>query len=166
MTLANGSFVMVQVAKPGWTLAALHLACAVARTNCLGLVLVKMVPVAHAGWLGTELGYQNFTEADQRLLREYAATAEAYGVVPSAELFQYVILGDAIVDAADYFDARITFATLPPYKLPLWRRFWLWRLRRQMARRGRLLYTLDRPHLFDSTLPYILVPSSGPNQWS
>src|SRR5438045_2366359 len=96
MTSASGSCVMVQVAEPTWTVAALHLACAVARTQGEALVLVKMVPVSHVGWLGTELGYQNFTEADHRLLREYAATAEAYGVIPSAELFQYVILSGAI----------------------------------------------------------------------
>ncbi len=163
MTSANGSCVMVQVAEPKWTLAALHLACAVARTNGYALVLVKMVPVSHVGWLGTELGYQNLTEADHRLLRDYAATAEAYGVVPSAELFQYAILSDAIVDAAAYFDARIIFATLPRYRLPLWRRFLLWRLHRQMEWQGRLLYTLDDPRLADAGLPYIVVPSSTSN---
>jgi hypothetical protein len=150
---------MVQVGTPKWTLAALHLACAVAHTNGYPLVLVKMVPVSHVGWLGTELGYQNFTESDRRLLRVYAETAEAYGVVPSAELYQYTILSDAIVDSAAYFDARIIFATLPRYKLPFWRGFLLWRVHWQLRRQGRLLFTLDEPHATDAWLPHIVVPT-------
>src|SRR5207248_3083715 len=137
--------IMVQIGEPKWTLAALHLASAVARTNGDALILVKMIPVSHVGWLGTEFGYRNFTEADRRLLKDYAATAEDYGVASSVELYQYAILSDAIADAAEYVNARIIFATLPHYKLPFWRRFLIWRLHARLKRQGRLLYVLDEP---------------------
>jgi hypothetical protein len=159
MQVSGVSTIMVQIGEPKWTLAALHLACAVARTNGHELILVKMIPVSHVGWLGTEFGYRNFTETDRRLLKEYGATAEDYGIASSVELYQYVILSDAIVDAAEYVNARFIFATLPQYKLPFWRRFLLWRLHSKLKRQGRLLYVLDEPLLEETWVPHIVVPA-------
>jgi hypothetical protein len=160
MDMPGVSQIMIEIDQPKWTLEALHLACAVARVSSWEVVLVKMVPVAHISWLGTELGYQNFSIADEEFLRVCLATAEDYGITASVRLFQYVTLSDGIADAAEYFDTQFVFATLPYYRLPGWRRFLMWRLRRQLAERGRSLYTLDRPPSSADWAPQILVPPS------
>lgn len=152
------STIMVQMADPQWTLQAVHLACAVARTNGYHILLVKMVPVSHVGWLSTEFGYQHFTIEDRRLLQECAITAEDYGISSTMKLFQYVTLSDAIVDAASQFDPRIVFATLPHYKLPYWRKFLIWRMRHGMERQQRLLYTLEESLTPVQQTPSIIVP--------
>jgi hypothetical protein len=154
------SSILVQIGEPAWTSAALHLACAVARTHCYELILIKMVPVSHAGWLGTEFGNLNFTETDRRLIQDCSATAEDYGVPFSTELYQYMTLSEAIVDAAQDFNARIVIASLPQYKLPFWRKFLMWRMRCQLTKQRRLLYTLDRLYLNESLIPQILVPAA------
>jgi hypothetical protein len=160
MVLSGISSIMVQVGEPVWTSAALHLACAIARTRCYELILVKLIPVSHVGWLGTDFGNQNLTEADRKLMQDCCATAEDYGVLFSTGLYQYVTLSEALVDAAQDFDAQIVIASLPPYKLPFWRRFLTWRMRRQLTKQRRLLYTLDRSHSNELPLPQILVPAT------
>jgi hypothetical protein len=151
--------IMVQVADRNWTLSALHLACALARSMDAEIALVKMVPVQHISWLGTEFGYQNLTVGDHDELIAYQATAEDYGVPLHTEMFQYMTLPDAIADAAEYFGAQVVFATLPKSALPYWRRFQLWNLRRRLARQHRQFYTLDRPRDTSATdwTPSILV---------
>jgi hypothetical protein len=145
--------VLVQLGEPEWTSEALHVACTVARANACELTIVKLVPVGQPGWLGLELGNANFTSADHKLLRECAITAEDYGIQCSVSLYQYLILSDAIVDAADYFDAHLTFATLPHFKLPFWRRFLTWRSRQQFQARGRMLNTLEEPITLEDWIP-------------
>src|SRR5689334_9925541 len=98
--------IMVQAVDRNWTMAALHLACALARSTDAEIALVKMVPVQHISWLGTEFGYQNLTVHDHDELSAYQATAEDYGVLLNKEMFQYMTLPDAIADAAEYFDAQ------------------------------------------------------------
>src|SRR5262245_49339568 len=105
--------IMVQVADLNWTMAALHLACALARSTEAAITLVKMVPVQHISWLGTEFGYQNLTMREHDELAAYQTTAEDYGVLLNKELFQYMTLPDAIADAAEYCGAQVVFATLP-----------------------------------------------------
>ncbi len=154
--------IMVQLGEPAWTSKALHLACTLARANSCGLTIVKLVPVGQPGWLGTELGNRNFTTADQALLRDCAITAEDYGVQFSVELYQYVILSDAIFDAAEYFDAHLTFATLPYYKLPFWRKFLMRRLHRQFERQGRVVNTLEEPIALEEWIPSPIASSFIP----
>jgi hypothetical protein len=154
--------IMVQLGEPQWTSEALHLACTLARANACDLTIVKMVPVGQPGWLGTELGNRNFSAADQELLRECAITAEDYGVQVAVDLYQYLILSDAILDAAEYFDAHLTFATLPRYKLPFWRKFLMWRLHRQFQMRGRVLNTLEEPIALQDWMPTPIASSFIP----
>jgi hypothetical protein len=158
--------IMIQLGEPDWTSKALHLACTIARANSCALTFVKMVPVDHPGWLGTELGNRHFSTADRALLRDCSNTAEDYGVPCAVDQFQYVILSDAVLDAAEYFDAHLTFATLPHYRLPLWRNFLMWRLHRQFEARARLFYTLEEPISLDGwTAPAsIESPSLSPEK--
>jgi hypothetical protein len=57
--------IMLQIADRTWTLEALHCVCAIARKMSAKIPLVKMIPVQHIRWLGTELGNMNFSEEDQ-----------------------------------------------------------------------------------------------------
>jgi hypothetical protein len=164
MLSLGSSSIMVQIGEPAWTSAALHLGCAVARTHCYELILVKMIPVSHVGWLGTEFGNQNFNETDRKFLQQCSATAEDYGVPFSAGVYQYFTLSEAIVDAAEYFNARIVIARLPQYKLPFWRRFLLWQMRRQFAQQRRLLYTLDQPSRNEPPVHQIFLPAATPEK--
>jgi hypothetical protein len=123
-----------------------------------------MIPVTHVGWLGTEFGTQNFTESDRRVMQECSATAEDYGIPFSIGVYQYVTLSEAIVDAAEHFNAQIVIASLPQYKLPFWQRFLTWQMRRQFAKQRRLLYTLDETSLDEPQTPQILVTIETPEK--
>jgi hypothetical protein len=130
---------MVQIADRQWTLDSLHRACRLARETNAEIALVKMVPVQHIGWLGTEFGNMNFTSREQSELRDYEATLEDYDVPYSSHVFQYATLAEAISEAADYVDAQIVFATLPKSIIPFWRQFQFWGLRNRLTRSGREL---------------------------
>src|SRR5581483_2427186 len=156
--------VMVQLGEAEWTSNALHIACTIARANGCGLTFVKLVPAGQPGWLGTDFGRWNFSPADQEQLHECMMTAEDYGVPSSSALYQYMILSDAILDAAQHFDAHLTFAALPRYRLPMWRRFLMWRVHRQFEAQGRLLNTLERPAALDEWMPLSAIPSLIPTE--
>src|SRR2546428_56721 len=115
--------IMVQITDRRWTLAAMHLACALARPCGAEVALVKMVPVQHVGWLGTDLGYLRLTLDDRKDMTDYETITEDYGVPSSRHFYQYATLPGAIVDAAEYVNAGVVFATLPTSIIPFWRKF-------------------------------------------
>jgi hypothetical protein len=150
---------MVQIMDPQKTLDALHFACALARGQQTNVVLVKMVAVEHLSWLGTELGEQHFTDDDNQALRGYREIASGYDVGVETQTFQYTSFTSALVQAADYVDAQIVFAELPPSTLPLWYRFRAWLLRRCLAERGGHLYLLEHGNGPTAWTPSLLVPA-------
>ncbi|MEO8393524.1 MAG: hypothetical protein ABI700_11090 [Chloroflexota bacterium] len=135
--------IMVQIADRTWTLEALHCAGRMAREQSAKIALVKMIPVQHLGWLGTDFGYLNLSEKDEQEIADYAATLEDYGVEYDLYPFQYATLTDALVQVAEHIHAQIVFATLPDSRIPFWQRFQLHDLHRHFARDGRSL--IDRP---------------------
>ena len=142
--------IMVQILDREWTQEALHCACRLARNTSATIVLVKMIPVQHPGWLGTDLGYQNFTAQEQAEYADYQTTLEDYGVEFTALLFQYLTLTDAIAQAAEHVNAQIVFARVPDSIIPFWTQFQQWSLKRQLTRQQRrlikdLVYDLDDP---------------------
>ncbi len=137
--------IMVQITDRGWTLAAMHFACALARQSGAEVALVKMAPVQHVGWLGNDLGYLRLTATDRQDMSDYTTITEDYAVRSSTHFFQYATLPDAILEAAVYLDAQTVFAILPRSVLPYWRRFQMWRLRRSLTRQRRVFYTLEQP---------------------
>jgi hypothetical protein len=149
--------IMVQIADAPKTQEALHFACALARGKQDKVILVKMVPVQHWEWIGTELGFLNLTERDGEEMRNYQKIAETYHVKVEVQLFQYVTLPEAIAEAADYVDAQFVFGALPPSFIPYWHKFQVWLLRQRLAQQGRQLYLLE--HNGDSAhwTPAILV---------
>jgi hypothetical protein len=136
--------IMVQIANYQWTLEALHRACALARDKGAGIVLMKMLPVQHVGWLGTEFGNMNLSDRDRAEIRDYEATVQDYGLPYAAEVFQFITLPEAIVEAADYVEAYIVFASLPKSIIPYWRQFQLRQLRNGLTKRGRQLIDLEQ----------------------
>jgi hypothetical protein len=131
--------IMVQIADHAWTREALHSACILARQRPAIIALVKMIPVQHLGWLGTDLGYLNLSEKDYREIADCEATIEDYGVPFRTELFQYATLDDAILQFAEHVNAQVVFATLPKSIIPFWRSYQLRGLRRHLARHQRKL---------------------------
>lgn len=129
--------IMIQIADRDWTLDALHEACRMARRSPAAIALVCMIPVQHTAWLGTDWGYMNFSERDQRGLEDYQATVLDYGLECRTARLQYADFADGLVDAAEQLDARIVFAKLPASLLPIWRRFQLLWLNRRLSNQQR-----------------------------
>ena len=129
--------IMVQIADRAWTLEALHCAGVMAREKSAKIALVKMIPVQHVGWLGTDFGNLNLSEQEQHDIADYQTTLEDYGVEAKLCLFQYATLADALVQAAEYVEAQVVFATLPASIIPFWHSYQLHDMRRHFAHDGR-----------------------------
>lgn len=135
--------IMVQMADDQWTMEAMHLACALARNTQSQLVLLYLVMADHPGLLGW--GMAPPTANEQGRIEVYAEVAEDYGVEFTMQPMQFISLADALIQAVEMLDACILFAYLAPGRIPWWRRFQLWNLKRQLG--GCRLYTLgeDQP---------------------
>jgi hypothetical protein len=150
--------IMVQMRDRKWTLAALHLACAVARNSETSVVLIRMVQVQHIQWLAMDLEVEPPSYQEVQDLDEFCATAEDYGVQLIIQTFRYATLLGAISDAADYVNARIVFATLPNYHFKPWRKLLMWDLSRRLRHHQRQLCTLEDGSDISPFAPSILVP--------
>jgi len=156
----GNSCIMVVVGERQWTLQAIHLACAVARsTGSDEVVLLNMVPVRHTWLLGTDLGLVDFSIEDQLDLVEYSQIPAIYGVGVSTCVFQYDAYVTALLDAAEQLNTPIVFA-LPPRRLvPLWHEIEVRWLKRALSKRHRSLYTLEQPDDMVPWTPLITVAS-------
>jgi hypothetical protein len=110
--------------------------------------------------LGTPLGNVSLSTQEYEDLKEYQETAEDYGVELCLSQMQYHTLHEAIVDAAEELDAHVVFATLPPMRLRLWRRFLLWQMSLRLFNQHRWLYTLEPPEKQSDWTPSISIPST------
>ena len=131
--------IMVQIGDHQWNNKVLDYVCSLARRNNSKLALVKMIPVQHLGWLGTEWGNLSLTNEDRAELSDCVATAEDYGVEYSIHYFQYMTFSDALLEAAEHVNAPVVFATLPKYLLTWWKRYRANNLHHQFAQRQRIL---------------------------
>jgi hypothetical protein len=131
--------IMVQMSGEQWTMEAMHLASAVARNLNGRIVLLRLVLANNPGLLGWGIAPPSAEE--QRQVAEYAAVAEDYGVEFWVQPMQFITLADALAQAAALNEVSILFAHIPQSPLPLWRRFQLWSLKRQLG--NCRLYTLD-----------------------
>jgi hypothetical protein len=137
--------ILVQMAESHWTEEALHLACAMAHTTHSEVILLRMIETQHLSWLGTTYGAESFSPEESSRIWDYKAIAERYGVEFSIQPMQWLSYIDAMVEASELMNAEVIFASLPESRIPLWRKFQVWELRRQLAQRHRTLYTLDQP---------------------
>ena len=149
------SIILVHMSEPHWTLQAIHFACALSRNIGADVILLRLIQVNHPGYLGTEYGDRLLTMREERLLAEYAATAEDYGVALTYCQMQCATALNALADAADHVDADMVFAHIPPSRIPLWRDLQIWTLWRRLAGSGRQLFTLDKPLPTSEQLPTI-----------
>ncbi|MFZ0548829.1 MAG: hypothetical protein WAM60_25490 [Candidatus Promineifilaceae bacterium] len=143
------SRLMIVVGERTWTLAALHLACAISRRSGIDLLLLKMVPVQHPLFLGTTAGLLNYSDEDARILSDMAATAEDYGISLQVQIFQYASYWSGLVDAAGQLGATAVVVQVPSSFIPHLRDLRCRWLRHKLAGRQQLLFTLDdlRPSL-------------------
>lgn len=127
---------MIQIANRAWTLEALHCACLIARSTGDTIALVKMVPVLHHSWLGTEWGYMHLSRQDQNAIHDYQATIEDYGLSYVLSVFQYDTWVEATAQAAQQNHADCVFAQTPTSWLPGWEKIQSWSLQRLLKRQG------------------------------
>lgn len=139
----NGSRLMIVMGGRDWTLAALHLACALSRGSGAEVLLLKMIPVRHPLLLGTEAGFLDFTAEDVQALADMAATAEDYGVPLDVQLFQYVSYWPGVVDAAAQLDVSAVIVRVPPSFIPYWQDFRRRWLGRRLDTQQQLFFALD-----------------------
>src|SRR5262249_22085629 len=131
------------MAEPRWTKEALHLACAMAHNTRSNVVLLRLVETQHYSWLGTSYAWESFSAEESAVLWDYKAIAGEYMVDLCIQPMQYVSLNDVVVEASDELESDVVFACIPESAIPMWRKFQVWDLRRQLQQRHRTLYTLD-----------------------
>ena len=102
------------------------------------IIFIKMVAVQHIGWLGTELGYRDFSDEDYDNLDDYAATAEDYGVSCSVHRYQYITYPEGMSNVADYYGTQLVFAK-PVHKIKIIRQIQSWLLQRALVRHDQQL---------------------------
>lgn len=130
--------IMVQFTTSPDGLKAFHHACRAARTQDLSVIVVCMMPVQHLSWLGSDVCPFEIPSL-HREGKAHAAIAKQYGVQLRLLPFQYYSLPGAIVDAADFVDAKLVFAALPHSRLPLVNEFQTRLLRKRLSEHGREL---------------------------
>ncbi len=136
--------VLVQIADQPWTMQAMHLACALARNTEGSVVLLRLMQVRTAYLLGSQLGIASPTDPEMASITEYSMVAEDYGVKIVLQPMQYESFNIAVVQAAEHFNAIAVFAALPVNPIPVWKRFQLWNIRRQLSARKCQLFTLTQ----------------------
>jgi hypothetical protein len=137
--------IVVQMADLEWTKKALHLACAMARGKQDEVLLLRMIPVQHAAWLGTDVGDSAPTALEYDDMREYDTIAHDYGVDIVLTSMQYLTLKEALIQAVELLEARTLFARLPESFIPYWRKYLVRSLESHMAAHNCTLYTLEQP---------------------
>jgi hypothetical protein len=159
--------ILVQMGEEKWTMEAMHLACALARSawgSGARVALLRLMEVQQLSYLGTSFGEVPPDEAEFRRLKEYNATAEDYGVVFAVHSMQCVSRLDAVVQAADELDAVVVFARVGPSRFAFWQRFQVWNLQRRFRRKQCQLFTLDQPVGSLEWMPSITVRAVVPRQ--
>ncbi len=150
--------ILVQISNETWTIRALHFACALARSRGARVILLRLMQVQHLSYLGTEFGSTPLSAQEYTAAREYAATAQDYGVKLECQSMQCWSEPGAIADAADYVDAQVVFAHIPRSPIPFWDRLQCWSLQRRLARAKRQLFTLDQPESSFSAPSIVIKP--------
>ncbi|MCL4250699.1 MAG: hypothetical protein KJ065_21290 [Anaerolineae bacterium] len=149
------SIILVQMADDQWTQRAMHLACTMAQQNKARIVLLWLVSVPNPGWLGAGLSEFIPTKRDTERQAVYTTIARDYGVECMVQRMDYYTLYGALVSAVDLLDAQVVFTKLPRGIFPLWDKFRLWDLRRQLSARDCELHTLNEPPEVAASLPSI-----------
>lgn len=133
--------IVVQMAKPDWTHRALAQACPMSIAMNAEIVLLDLIPVQHLGWLGTDLGWSQQSDAYDHY-EEYIEAVRLYGVPVSIQPFQYSSLSEALVQASENLEANTVFATLPVGFSPFLHQLRMGQLQRRLTNQGCQFVTL------------------------
>jgi hypothetical protein len=156
--------IMVQVANKSWTMEALHLACAMARSGETSISLVRFMEVGHPSYLGTSMGSIAPTAQQYQELKDYQETSEDYGVELDVCSIQCLSALDVVAQAADELQADVVFARVPESSIPYWRKFQVWNLERSLKGQHCQLYTLDKPANVSEWVPSVTVKAGVPHK--
>jgi hypothetical protein len=145
--------IMVQMSDKQWTMEAMHLASALARNTDGKIVLLRLVLATNPGLLGW--GVPLPTVEEQRQLYECAAVAEDYGVEFCVQSMHYISSTEATAQAVELFKVDVLFANIPRSSIPLWQKFRLWNMKRQLG--NCRLYTLseEQPLRIEEPIPAV-----------
>jgi nucleotide-binding universal stress UspA family protein len=144
--------ILVQMADHKWTMTALHVACGYGRQLNRPIILLHLIPVPPS-YLGTNYGYFFSSFEDFPLFREYLATAEDYNVPFTYQPMQYISMKDALIQAAERFDASIIFVKSPNHLFRWWTALHQNILKRRMWSQQRDLHSLDNTTSVKTVFP-------------
>lgn len=161
----NKSRLMIVMNDSAWTLAALHLACAMARRGETEVLLLKMIAVRHPSFLGTEAGFLDFATEDAQLLEEMLATAENFGLSLDVWLFQYASYWSGVVEAAAQLSVTAVIARIPASPIPYWQMFCHRWLRRRLAQQQQLFFALEELEPSLVLMPSITLQNDMTRLW-
>jgi hypothetical protein len=137
--------ILVQLSDREWTIKAMHMACAMARSTEENVTLLHLMSVVNPKLLGTVFGVPSLSAQELEMLDDCERIAEDYGVCIGLQPVQYESLIPALVQAVEHTKASIVFADLAVSVFPVWKRFQDWNLRRQLASLGCELVMLEQP---------------------
>lgn len=133
----NTSTILVQIADQKWTLETLQAACVLAQKTEAQIILVQMVPVQHAPWLGSDWGLMSLNPQAVSTFARYQTFIEEHGVEGVPMLFQYSTWMEGTLQLVESANPSIIFVRAPESALPLWGGFQKWLMQRQFTRQGR-----------------------------
>lgn len=140
---------MVHMLDRAWTQEALHYACQRARESGAEVALLRLVPTRHARWLGTEFAYRPLTLSAYGDIGEHVATAEDYGFRLKLYHMSSLSTDEALIQAAEQFNAGVIVTRLEPSFVPYWNWFQTRRLEKLLRAQGCELCLLDSLASFD-----------------
>ena len=120
--------ILIPLEEWRWMPEAARAASILARDTGAEIILLRMVPVQHIAWLGTELG--DLHSAAYWYLPALQAALTKSGIPYQVRQFQFTSFVDGVAQAVELFDASVIFARTPNCPIPFWRQFQNWRLRR------------------------------------
>jgi hypothetical protein len=145
--------IMVQMSDKQWTMEAMHLASALARNIDGKIILLRMVLANNPGLLGW--GIASPSAEEQRQLYEYSAIAEDYGVQFCIQPMQYISSTEATTQAVELFKVDVLFANIPRSSIPLWQKFRLWNMKRQLGNCHLYTMTEEQPLHIKEPIPAV-----------
>lgn len=136
--------ILVQLSEYNWTIQAMHLACALARSNQTNLIVLRLDHVTHPANLGTEFGQNPPGKQEIKVLEACAEIAEQYSVPFQLAAIQCATTEGALLTAVDEYYADILFAPVSITRLPVWHKVKTWNFVRRLSALDCQLFTLDK----------------------
>jgi hypothetical protein len=130
------STILVQFAERQWTMRAMHLACAMARSSDAQVLLLVLSRVPSPFLLGAEIAMMRPTPRELAALHDCAHIANEYGVALRVEPMQYDTIGGAIAQAVVEYEAVAAFVQMPHSRMPFADRLERWSIQRQLRACG------------------------------